>query len=88
MTAKIIDGAKVAKAMRRELAAEISTWSAQGRRPPGLAVVLVGSDAASEIYVKGKQRDCNEVGFHSIVQEGVRWVNGVIQSMRLACSAQ
>ena len=43
-------------------------WMDQGLRLPGLAVILVGDDPASEVYVKGKRRDCDEVGFHSIVQ--------------------
>ena len=37
-------------------------------RPPGLAVLLVGSDPASEIYVAAKRRDCEQVGYHSIVE--------------------
>lgn len=68
MTAQILDGAAIAKSIRAELAAEIETWRAADRRPPGLAVILVGNDPGSEIYVKGKRRDCDEVGFHSIVQ--------------------
>jgi methylenetetrahydrofolate dehydrogenase (NADP+)/methenyltetrahydrofolate cyclohydrolase len=68
MTAQILDGAAIAKSIRRELAGEIEQWRALDRRPPGLAVILVGNDPASEIYVKGKRRDCDEVGFHSIVQ--------------------
>ena len=40
-------------------------WRAAAGEPPGLAVILVGNDPASEIYVKGKRRDCDEVGFHS-----------------------
>ncbi len=68
MTAEIIDGNAIAKAMRAEIAVEVKEWMAAGRRPPGLAVILVGDDPASEIYVKGKRRDCDEVGFHSIVQ--------------------
>ena len=63
MTAKILDGAAIAKSIRRELAAEIQTWHAQDRRPPGIAVILVGNDPASEVYVRGKRRDCDEVGF-------------------------
>ncbi len=68
MTAQIIDGNAIAKAMRGDIAVEVKDWIAAGRRPPGLAVILVGDDPASEIYVKGKRRDCDEVGFHSIVQ--------------------
>lgn len=68
MTAKLLDGATIAKSIRREMATEIQSWRDQSRRPPGLAVILVGNDPASEIYVRGKRRDCDEVGFHSIVQ--------------------
>ncbi len=68
MTAQIIDGNAIAKSMRADIAVEVKDWIAAGRRPPGLAVILVGDDPASEIYVKGKRRDCDEVGFHSIVQ--------------------
>ena len=68
MTATLIDGTALAKRIRQEIAAEIRSWQAQGLRLPGLAVVLVGNDPASEVYVRGKRRDCDEVGFHSNVQ--------------------
>ena len=68
MTAQILDGNAIAKALRADVAAEVEQWVAAGHRLPGLAVILVGNDPASEIYVKGKRRDCDEVGFHSIVQ--------------------
>ncbi len=68
MTAQILDGNAIAKALRAEIAAEVQQWVAAGRRLPGLAVILVGNDPASEVYVKGKRRDCDEVGFHSVVQ--------------------
>ena len=68
MTAQILDGAAIAKSMRQEIRVEIESWQQFDRRPPGLAVILVGNDPASEIYVKGKRRDCDEVGFHSNVQ--------------------
>jgi methylenetetrahydrofolate dehydrogenase (NADP+)/methenyltetrahydrofolate cyclohydrolase len=67
MSAKIIDGNAIAKELRGHIREEIDAWVDQGRRLPGLAVILVGNDPASEIYVKGKRRDCDEVGFHSIV---------------------
>ena len=68
MTAQIIDGKAIAKTLRGEIKAELEQWSAAGHRLPGLAVILVGNDPGSEVYVKGKRRDCDEVGFHSIVQ--------------------
>jgi len=68
MTAQILDGNSIAKNLRAEIRQELQQWQQQGHRLPGLAVILVGNDPASEIYVKGKRRDCDEVGFHSIVQ--------------------
>ena len=68
MTAKILDGKAIAKAARTTLKADVDKRIAAGGRPPGLAVILVGNDPASEIYVKGKRRDCEEVGFHSNFQ--------------------
>ena len=68
MTAKILDGKAIAKSTRANLKAQVDKRIAAGERPPGLAVILVGNDPASEIYVKGKRRDCEEVGFHSNFQ--------------------
>ena len=68
MSAQIIDGSAIAKSLRGDIAAEVERWQALGHRPPGLAVILVGNDPASEVYVRGKRRDCDEVGFHSNVQ--------------------
>ena len=68
MTAQILDGNAIAKALRADIKTELEQWQAKERRLPGLAVILVGNDPASEVYVKGKRRDCDEVGFHSIVQ--------------------
>ena len=64
MAATILDGNKVATAIRAEAAAAVKTMSAAGIRP-GLAVVLVGNDPASEIYVRGKVKSCEEVGIYS-----------------------
>jgi methylenetetrahydrofolate dehydrogenase (NADP+)/methenyltetrahydrofolate cyclohydrolase len=66
MSAQIIDGKAVAAALRAEVAAHVAELSgAQGIRP-GLAVVLVGSDPASEVYVGSKVRSTIEAGMHSI----------------------
>jgi methylenetetrahydrofolate dehydrogenase (NADP+) / methenyltetrahydrofolate cyclohydrolase len=62
MTAGIIDGKAIAQDVRREVAAEVAEWVAGGRPAPGLATVLVGDDAASAVYVGGKQRASAEVG--------------------------
>ena len=68
MSAKILDGKAVARAARAALKADVAAREARGDRAPGLAVILVGNDPASEIYVRGKRRDCEEVGFHSNFQ--------------------
>ena len=62
--AKLIDGTAVAKAMRAELAGEIGTLAARGVQP-GLAVVLVGENPASQVYVRMKGKACEEAGMHS-----------------------
>jgi methylenetetrahydrofolate dehydrogenase (NADP+)/methenyltetrahydrofolate cyclohydrolase len=63
MAAQILDGTKIANDIRREVAAEVSSMGAAGVRP-GLAVVLVGHNPASEIYVRGKVKACQEVGLY------------------------
>src|SRR5450631_4278330 len=64
MPATILDGTKIAQEIRSEVAAEVKTMAAAGVRP-GLAVVLVGHNSASEIYVRGKVKACEEVGLYS-----------------------
>ena len=64
MPAKILDGTKIASDIRSEVAAEVKTMAAAGVRP-GLAVILVGHNPASEIYVRGKVKVCEEVGIYS-----------------------
>jgi len=64
MPALILDGTKIAQQIRAEVAAEVRAMAAAGVRP-GLAVVLVGHKTASEIYVRGKVKACEEVGVHS-----------------------
>ena len=66
MTAKIIDGNAVAREVRRGLTERVQRLKARGITP-GLAVVLVGNNAASEVYVRRKVHACEEVGLHSIV---------------------
>ena len=65
MTAKLIDGTSVAMRIRAELKEKTEQTIDRAGRPPGLAVILVGSDPASEIYVGHKRRACAEVGYHS-----------------------
>jgi len=64
MAAKILDGSKMAAEIRAEVGAEVKTMAAGGVRP-GLAVVLVGHNPASEVYVRGKVKSCEEVGIYS-----------------------
>jgi methylenetetrahydrofolate dehydrogenase (NADP+) / methenyltetrahydrofolate cyclohydrolase len=64
MTARILDGARIANEIRSEVAAEVTAMASAGVRP-GLAVVLVGHNPASEIYVRGKVKACAEVGIYS-----------------------
>ena len=65
MSALIIDGKAVAEALRREIAARVAELSSSHGIRPGLAVVLVGSDPASEVYVGSKIRSTVEAGMHS-----------------------
>nr|WP_321239199.1 bifunctional methylenetetrahydrofolate dehydrogenase/methenyltetrahydrofolate cyclohydrolase FolD [uncultured Tolumonas sp.] len=65
MSAKIIDGKAIALSVRQHVAARVAERKANGLRAPGLSVVLVGEDAASQVYVGSKRRACEEVGFIS-----------------------
>ncbi|QHM70204.1 bifunctional methylenetetrahydrofolate dehydrogenase/methenyltetrahydrofolate cyclohydrolase FolD [Mixta intestinalis] len=65
MAAKIIDGKTIAQQVRLEVVEKVKQRLAEGKRAPGLAVVLVGEDPASQIYVGSKRRACEEVGFVS-----------------------
>ena len=69
MTANIIDGKAIAQQLRHEVKQDIEKRLANGHRAPGLAVVLVGQDPASEIYVKNKRKACDEVGLNSIAYD-------------------
>jgi len=66
MTAQIIDGRAIALEVRATIAAEIASRTSNGHRQPGLAVVLVGEDPASIVYVRNKSQACEEVGMKSI----------------------
>ncbi|MEI7178926.1 bifunctional methylenetetrahydrofolate dehydrogenase/methenyltetrahydrofolate cyclohydrolase FolD [Pectobacterium carotovorum] len=65
MAAKIIDGKTIAQQVKDEVAARVTQRLAEGKRAPGLAVVLVGENPASQIYVASKRKVCEEVGFIS-----------------------
>ncbi|MDK4688240.1 bifunctional methylenetetrahydrofolate dehydrogenase/methenyltetrahydrofolate cyclohydrolase FolD [Kingella negevensis] len=65
MTAQILDGKKVSEECLQRIAEQVSQRQTQGKRVPGLAVVLVGDNPASAVYVRNKQRACDKVGFKS-----------------------
>jgi len=65
MTAQILDGKAVAAKTTREIATKVADRVAAGRTPPGLAVVLVGENAASQVYVRNKRRTTETVGMRS-----------------------
>jgi methylenetetrahydrofolate dehydrogenase (NADP+)/methenyltetrahydrofolate cyclohydrolase len=67
MTAQLIDGVALSKAIRGDIAARAAALAAAGRRP-GLAVILVGDDPASAVYVRNKVKACGDCGFHSVLE--------------------
>jgi methylenetetrahydrofolate dehydrogenase (NADP+)/methenyltetrahydrofolate cyclohydrolase len=65
MSANILDGKAIAAGLRSDIKAQVTRMTEAGERPPGLVVILVGEDPASQVYVRNKQRSCEEVGFLS-----------------------
>lgn len=65
MSARILDGKAIAADIRAGIKQQVIALLAEGRRQPGLAVVLVGDNPASRVYVRNKSAACSEVGFHS-----------------------
>jgi len=65
MTANLIDGKAIAEQVKEKVAKGVQQRLDQGLRPPGLAVILVGQDPASEVYVRNKANACKKVGFKS-----------------------
>ena len=65
MPAQLIDGKQIAKDLRLSLKKDVDASIANGNRKPGLAVILVGNNPASEVYVRNKRRACEEVGIES-----------------------
>lgn len=65
MVAKVISGTELSKKIKQEVAQKIQQYVAQGYRPAGLAVILVGADPASQVYVQSKRKSCEEIGFYS-----------------------
>ena len=69
MPAQILDGKNLAKQIRRELANEVAAFHKESGITPTLAAVLVGDDPASEVYVRNKRKDCEEVGIASVLEK-------------------
>ncbi len=65
MSAQILDGKSISARIRSKVKQQVDEILAQGQRPPGLAVVLVGENPASEVYVRNKRNACEQVGFKS-----------------------
>lgn len=66
MAAQIIDGKKIAEALRAEIKTQVEERIAKGFPKPGLATILVGEDPASQVYVRSKHRACEETGMQSL----------------------
>ena len=67
--AKIIDGKAISAQIRAEIKEQTAAFVAENGFAPGLAVIIVGSDPASQVYVRNKRRACDEVGFYSEAYE-------------------
>lgn len=65
MTAQVISGTELSTKIKSEVAQKIKQYVQQGKRAPGLAVILVGADPASQVYVGSKRKSCAEIGIHS-----------------------
>lgn len=68
MTAQIIDGKALSEQLRKEVAVRATALKAKGVTP-GLAVILVGDNQASQVYVRNKVKACEDVGFHSVLEK-------------------
>lgn len=69
MTAQLIDGKTIAADIRRDVRARVEARTARGQRVPGLAVILVGADPASEVYVRNKRKGCEDAGILSFAHD-------------------
>ncbi len=69
MSARILDGKAVAQAVTQEIAAKVAARVAEGQGPPGLAVLLVGENAASQVYVRNKRRTTEAIGMRSFAYD-------------------
>jgi methylenetetrahydrofolate dehydrogenase (NADP+)/methenyltetrahydrofolate cyclohydrolase len=68
-TARLIDGKAIAQSLKQQVRTAIDALVAAGGRRPGLAVVLIGNNPASEVYVRNKRRSCEEVGVISVAHD-------------------
>ena len=68
MAARILDGTAVARTIRAEVAPAVKTFTDKAGRPPGLALILVGGDPASELYVGSKMKSAGETGLRAVVE--------------------
>ena len=69
MTAKILDGKAISQSLKAKVRTATDALAAAGGRRPGLAVVLIGADPASEVYVRNKRRSCEETGIVSVAHD-------------------
>lgn len=69
MAAKIIDGKKIASLTRADIASRVAQLKEESGVAPGLAVIIVGNDPASQVYVRNKKKACEEAGMYSVVIE-------------------
>ena len=69
MTAQIIDGTALSNQVRAQVAVEAAALAQQHGRKPGLAVILVGDDPASAVYVRNKVKACKDNGLHSVLEQ-------------------
>ena len=69
MTARILDGKRIADALLDSLKAQVDARLAAGKSRPGLAVVLVGDNPASQVYVRNKVKACEDNGLHSVLEK-------------------
>ena len=68
MSARILDGEAIAQSIKNKIASRTLERSVDGHRPPGLAIVFVGNDPSSHVYVRLKKKDCEVVGFHTEIR--------------------
>lgn len=83
MPAQLIDGKLLSQQLRADVARRAARLSAQGQRP-GLAVIIVGSDPASHVYVRNKVAACADAGMHSVLEE----YGAISQEQLLQCVAR